>query len=190
MGKNVFGVIFFCIKFLLLVIPLVLVWWLYALPWYGEFLKQVSGSILKFGMGMDIISGDLILEGLLNTESKLTFAIGAHEPAMPIVKLVSNIPPYIALVLATPALGLIKKIKLIGYGVALLSFCHVAFIVFALSIEEGQMDYSKIPTALAQFFITLPFLLWVIFAYWDRIMPINNNSPAQPKETAKDVKNT
>jgi len=166
---NLKEVVFFCLKFLIFLLPLVAFWWYLALPWYGELLKQISGSILKYAFGANITSGDIQLKGLMNTESVLSFTIGNHEPAMPIVKLVSNIPPYLALVFATPGIAAIRRIKVTLYGLGILFFFHAGFIVFALRIQSYNVDYSKIPMALGQFMITLPFLLWIIFAYWDKI---------------------
>jgi len=188
MGKNVAGVFFFCLKFIFFVIPLVAIWWWFGVPWYGEFLKQVTGGILKFGFGMDIISGDIILAGMMNTDSVLRFVIGTHEPTMNITKLISNLPPYVALVLATPALAFWRRLRVIAYGVSILSLCHILFIVFALRFQEYQVHHSEIPMALAQFFITLPFLLWVVFAYWDRILSAANGKPKSKTQAQKELK--
>ena len=34
------------------------------------------------------------------------------------------------------------------------------------------MLISEVPTALVQFFLTLPFMLWIVFAYWEKLMTL------------------
>ncbi len=173
------SVLLFCAKFLMFVVVLVMLWW-YVLPWYGEVLIQAAGMPLKFIMGMPIDSGHIDANGLLNTNTTLTFVVDGHGRSMPIALLVTNLPPYVALVLATAGLTWKRRLLILIYGCAILCFFHVAFIIVALRFQESMAQVSEIPTAVAQFFLTMPFMLWIVFAYWDRIMALGQDKSAPP----------
>ncbi|MBI3118799.1 MAG: hypothetical protein HYZ00_08945 [Candidatus Hydrogenedentes bacterium] len=169
------SVVLFCLRFLVFVGVFVVVWWL-LLPVYGWLLVQASGSVLRFVLHVPITYGDIKTSGILNTRSLLVFGVDQHEKALPIALLVTNVPPYLALVLATAGLTWARRLKIIVWGVGILALGHVLFIVYALkfvlSAQAGAavpQQLGDIPTAVAQFYLTLPFLLWIIFAYWDRL---------------------
>jgi len=163
------GLLFFCLKFLVLVTVLVVVWWL-AIPAYGYLLIQVTGGVLKGVMGVAIEAGRIETGGVLNTDSLLVFVHdGGIASKMPIALLVTNLPPYWALVLATAGLRWRRRLAILGYGSAILVFSHVLHIVVVLKYGAVLQRVSEVPTAVAQFYLTLPFLLWIVLAYWDRI---------------------
>ncbi|MCK5860906.1 MAG: hypothetical protein KAH38_00380 [Candidatus Hydrogenedentes bacterium] len=166
----------FCIKFILFVAVLVVLWWLF-LPWYGKALLQVTGMPLKDIFGMPIESGSIDVSGLLNTNTTLTFIIAGHQRTMSIALLVTNLPPYIALVLATAGITWKRRLLILIYGCGILCFFHVAFIILALRFFSIMTTGSEIPTAIAQFFLTLPFMLWIVFAYWDKLAAFITESP-------------
>jgi len=151
-------------------------WWL-ALPWYGKVLLQATGMPLKYLLGMPIESGSIEVGGVLNTHTILTFVVEGHRRSMSIALLVTNLPPYIALVLATAGLTWKRRLLILFYGSSILCFFHVAFIILALRFYNIMQLESEIPTAVAQFFLTLPFMLWIVFAYWDRLMALGQEKP-------------
>ena len=170
------SVLLFCLKFVVFVTVLVVLWWL-ILPWYGKVLLQVTGMPLKYLLGMPIESGSIKADGVLNTGTILTFVMEGHKRQMPIALLVTNLPPYVALVLATAGLSLKRRLLILFYGVSILCFFHAAFIVLALRFFAIMQLGSEVPTAVAQFFLTLPFMLWIVFAYWDRLMTLGQEKP-------------
>ena len=161
-------VLLFCLRFLVFVVLLVAAWWL-LLPFYGYLLVQTSGALLRFVLGMDITAGYTVAGGVLNTETRLVFHVGAIERALPVGLLATNLPPYVALVLATKGMRLAYRLRVLLYGCGILVAGHVLFIVVLMRFQEILRDASEVPTAVMQFYLTLPFLLWIVFAYWDRL---------------------
>lgn len=165
---------FFCIKFLVFVTVLVVAWWL-LLPVYGYVLVQLSGAILRYAMNVPIVAGWIETGGVLNTDSWLFFRIEgyAYEKKTAIALLITNLPPYLALVLATPGLRLMRRLRIMLYGSAILISGHILFLVIVLRYQEALQkealqSFSELPMAVMQFYLTLPFLLWIVFAYLHR----------------------
>lgn len=169
------SIILFCLRFLALVLFFVVLWWL-VLPYYGYLLAQASGATLRYLLKVPIEYGYIEQAGILNTKSMLVYGVGGRESRLPIALLVTNVPPYVALVLATLGLAWKRRIVILLWGTAILSAGHALFIVCALKFQQAAIaaatdtqHLSEVPTAIAQFYLTLPFLLWIVFAYWERI---------------------
>jgi hypothetical protein len=88
---------------------------------------------------------------------------------MPVALLVTNLPPYVALIFATAGITMKRRLLILFYGCAILCFFHIAFIVLAMRLASIMTAGSEIPTAVVQFFLTLPFMLWIVFAYWNKL---------------------
>ena len=155
-------------KFCLALLVLAPLWWL-CLPGYGWLLVQACGSVLKWGLGMPILAGYVEVRGILNTESLLTFYVGDHEQHMKFALLVTNLPPFLALVLATPGLTWKRRLRIVLAGTAILVAGHAFYVVIALRFGGVLAANSEVATAISQFFLTLPFALWITMAYWRRI---------------------
>lgn len=168
-NKQSWGLPGFCLRFLVFIIILVVLWWL-LLPYYGQFLLQATGMPLRYLLGVPIEAGRVETAGLLNTGAKIVFVFAGHEQSMHIALLATNVPPYVALVLATAGLALRRRIRILLYGCGILCGFHILFIIIALRFQEALLKVSEIPTAIILFFLTLPFMLWIVFAYWDRIL--------------------
>ncbi|MCC6145743.1 MAG: hypothetical protein IT368_18200 [Candidatus Hydrogenedentes bacterium] len=166
------SILLFCLKFIVFVSVLVFCWWKWLLPHYGWVLMQLSGGILVNVFGEPIVSGKIVPRGLLNTETILDFVmnIGGRnaDRGFPITLLVTNVPPFVALVLATSGLTLWRRTWMLLIGLLVLMVGHILYIVLALHFMQSVIANPQIPTAIAQFFLTLPFLLWIVLA-WDRI---------------------
>ncbi len=191
-GDMILRPLAFCTKFLVCVTALVVLWWL-AIPYYGYLLLQVSGGILKYIVGMPIAAGWIEPGGVLNTDTWMHFLLEGDtvDKMTPLALLVTNVPPYLALVLATRGLRLWKRLRVLLYGTGILALGHILFIVIVLRFQESLQQYSELPTAVIQFYLTMPFLLWIIFAYWDRITgaqdsqgPNGNSKPEPPSSDA------
>jgi exosortase/archaeosortase family protein len=181
MGR-IWRVAFFCLKFLVIVVVLVVAWWS-LLPVYGYFLLQASGAILRHVMGVPILAGWIETGGVLNTDSWMYFRIeGVNDKKTALALLITNLPPYLALVLATPGLRWVRRLLILIYGCAILVAGHILFLVVVLRFQEALREYSELPTAVMQFYLTLPFLLWIVFAYWQRLLGARNGSFSKPHE--------
>lgn len=145
----------FCAKFLLFVAALTAFWW-WLLPHYGWFLIQAAGSILRFGFGMPIRAGHVEAAGILNTASEMVFDIAEDQVKAKITVVITNVPVYWALILATPQLLLKRRASILLAGTALLVAGHIAFIIYALRFSGAIGAANRMPTAIVQVFITLP----------------------------------
>src|SRR5690606_17923879 len=128
------SLILFCLRFLGLVSVLVVLWWL-LLPLYGKLLAEVAGMMLRLVFAVPVEYSEIRADGILNTRSLLVMAVEGRESAMPIAMLVTNVPPYLALVLATLGLGLRRRIAVLIYGTSILAAGHVLFLVYALRFQ-------------------------------------------------------
>jgi len=79
--------------------------------------------------------------------------------------LVTNVAPFIALVLATSDLGFWKRVKVLAIGISIIFVFHNLTIV--LRFVAGR---TTLPTAIGFIAITLPFLLWIVLAYWGKVI--------------------
>lgn len=154
-------------KFCFALFVLAPLWWL-CLPAYGWLLVQGCGSVLKWAFGMPILAGHVDVRGILNTESLLTFYVGDREQHMKFALLVTNLPSFLALVVATPALKWKRRLAIAATGAAILVAGHALYVMVALRFGEFLAANSEVATAISQFFLTLPFLLWIAMAYWNR----------------------
>jgi hypothetical protein len=183
------SILLFCLKFVVFVGVLVFCWWKWVMPHYGWLLMQMSGGILVNVFGEPIVSGKIIAKGLLNTETLLDFVMSVDgrsiDRGFPITLLVTNVPPFVALVLATSGISLLRRFSMLIIGLLVLMIGHVLYIVLALHFMQSVIANPQIPTAIAQFFLTLPFLLWIVLA-WDRIAGSwTTESPPESSPPAK-----
>lgn len=164
------GLLFLCGKFLVFVVPATVLWWL-VLPYYAWVLVQVTGGILRLGLGEAIEYGRVEVAGILNTSSMLILGVEGVPRKMAVALLVTNVPPFVALVLATDGLGWRRRLKILAIGNGILAVGHVAFIVYSLHFlgVTTAREVPAIPMAVLQFYLTLPFLLWLVLAYWERL---------------------
>lgn len=174
-----FQTLLFCIKFILVVVPLVCIWWA-LIPVYGWILVQISGSILRFIMGVPIMAGGIRPSGFLNTASVIYFVIQGYEfeKTSPIALLITNLPPFISLMLIT-RISWISRLKKILWGVGIIMLGHILFIVIVLRYQEVLKAYSELPMAVIQFYLTMPFMLWIAMVFRERFLnrSANNLSP-------------
>lgn len=188
-GRNIVA---FCLRFILCA-PLCLVLWLVVMPLYTWLLGHVTGLVLTYILRAPIqdtvvafaLSGDElavnVAEGgvfglshyyqlvfniiVLATRVQLTYVVDGHWLTMSAIgHLVANLAPFTALVLATPALPARRRLKIIAIGAAIIFVSHGATIVFRFSAGK-----TALPTAIGFLSITLPFLLWIVLAYWKKL---------------------
>ncbi|HOV33282.1 MAG TPA: hypothetical protein PLX23_07970 [Candidatus Hydrogenedens sp.] len=157
----------FCIKFIVIVIPLVCIWW-WLIPIYGWILVQISGSVLRFVLGVPILAGGVRPSGFLNTGSTIYFLIQGYEfeKTSPIALLITNLPPFISLMLVT-RISWLSRLKKIIWGSVIIILGHILFIVIVLRYQEILKEYSELPVAVIQFYLTMPFMLWIAMVFRD-----------------------
>jgi len=178
-----------CIKFLILAPICLGIWWL-LVPYYGWLLGQVSGQILILlgkpitavrvevqDVSLTPLTAKAVLERIItNTHTALTFFEKDQPKTMPVAYMVTNMAPFVALVLATGGLGLRRRVKALVIGMLILALGHLFFAVILYAFAAALRDYPQLVMAAYAVFHTLPFLLWVVLAYWDRLMGIIKES--------------
>ena len=165
------GIAIFALKFILIVTALLFLWWWKVQPLYAGFVGQVAGAILRFAANipLDAMEVEVDESGVLSTKTVLVYLSRGKRYPIDIAYLVANIPPYCALILATSGLGLWRTLKVLATGLGILAASHVLFLVFAFVFAGRIEGSSEIPTAVGLFLMTLPFVLWIVFAYWDKL---------------------
>ncbi len=154
-----------CLQFTVLA-PITLVLWLMALPTYAWIVGKTALPILKYVVREPVLDIVVSKTGFLNIGTSLGFALADRTRMMPdIGHLLTNIAPYVALVLATPRLAWKKRLVILVIGIAIMFAFHVATII--LRYTEGR---ASLPTVFGFIAITLPFLLWIVLAYWDKLI--------------------
>lgn len=154
---------------LLVLIPVCLVLWGYALPYYADLLGNATAPVIRILLGMPIDSVDTVAQGLFNTGTLLRFNMGPRHPALNVGALVFNIPPFIALMAITPGLRWRRRLKALAIGLFVLFAGHVVYLLLAFAFASRIAHSPEIPTALGELFLTLPFLLWIVLGYWERL---------------------
>lgn len=178
------------VKFLVLA-PVCMVLWLLCLPTYVRGLGYAAGSILRYCLGYGITGISVAGGGLLNTATSLTYEFGANSMTLPAVgHLVANMAPFVALVLATPGLGIKRIIKITAIGAAAIAASQALTIIVLLAVRSPvELGRGPIPKAIGFMSIMLPFLLWIVLAYWQQLVSfLSEEDPATeaaPKDEEK-----
>lgn len=206
-GKTTFWL---CVKFVILA-PICLLLWLEFLPVYTKIVGVTTGEVIRRTMHVPI---DAVIVkhtaeavspgnksdgesrfgyGALNTDVALAFRYSNHEPTMEdIGHLVTNVAPFIALILATGGLGIWRRTRILITGVLILFAFHVLTITLRFweaFTHRALTGPTPLPAAVGFATITLPFLLWIVLAYWDKLTAyFNVDAPASEGEReTKDI---
>ena len=161
--------------------PICLVVWLLVLPVYAHVLGYAAAVIFRYALGYNITGVRVDTGGFLNTDTALTFIRLDGESMMRnLGHLACNVAPFVALVLATPRLRLRRMLYLIGVGVIIIFISHLTTLVIR-PLTQGPVQMARPPltTAVGFFSITLPFLLWIVLAYWDQLTSFLDEGPAK-----------
>ncbi len=150
---------------LTIITPVVLALWWWAMPVYARGIGHVAALVLRV-MGYPIERVVVIASGFLNTDTTLGFALGGSIPTAPISWVVTNVAIYISLILATHSMNWRRRARALAIGLATLLAAHIAHIVVFFAFAPAIERNPQFPTAIAQILITLPFLLWIVLAYW------------------------
>lgn len=165
------GIVLFCLKFGLFSALLLPLWWWLLQPIYVNVLGQVAGIFLRSVVQLPLEAVRVVVNeaGVLQSDTTLVYVRDSGEFPINVAYLVANVPPFVALVLATAGLGFARALKVLATGVGVLFVGQTIFIVIAFAYSERVERSPEIPTAFGLFLMTLPFLLWIVLAYWDRL---------------------
>lgn len=162
---------------LMLITPVVLALWWLSMPAYARVIGECAAIVLRV-MGYPIERVVVNAHGFLNTDTTLGFALGGAVPTAPISWVVTNVAIYISLILATRRMNWKRRARALGIGLATLIAAHIAHVVVFFAFAPAIERNPQIPTAIAQILITLPFLLWIVLAYWSAPSPMpSHNHP-------------
>lgn len=174
-GFQLRELLFLVLRFVLIVPFCLYVFW-QIMPYYAWALGWVAASFLHFILGVPIEGVQVESGGIFNTETTLAFVMGGKASPSSIGRLVDNIAPYIALVLATGGITWKRRGVILAIGLGVLCACHFAFLVLAFYFRKEIYQVSEVANALGEVFITLPFLLWIVLAYWDKLLSLLGSS--------------
>jgi len=163
-------VMMFVLRFILIA-PFVLSIWWYFSPKYAWLLGQMTGACINLFGDVPIDAMEVrTLEGsVLNTDIILEFGSGDKKFPIHISRFMNNISPFIALVLASPSVAFLRRIKILAGGIVILILGQIFFLVTAFLFAQEIARATEIPTAFGLFLMTLPFMLWIVFVYWERL---------------------
>ncbi len=161
----------FGLKFAILSACLLYLWWWKVQPQYVGLIGRIAGWILHNFSSVPIVGMKVEVDpsGVLSTETSLVFLAEGRRYPIDVAYLVANIPPYIALVLATPGLAFKRIWRALLIGLAILATGHILFLVLMFMFSGQAQESPEIPTALGLFLLTMPFVLWIALAYWDKV---------------------
>ena len=174
------GIFLFVLKFFLLAPVILYLWWAYLLPPYSWILGQTSGLLINLfsDHSIEAMRVEADDRGILNTLSLLVFIEDGQSRPFPVSFLVDSFPPFVILVLATAGLSLLRR-SLILLGGSLILFVGNAIYIAVVYIHAQSISRApEIGNAVGQFWLTLPFVLWILLAYWDRIGTYFQEEPA------------
>ncbi|MCC6796614.1 MAG: hypothetical protein IT366_15945 [Candidatus Hydrogenedentes bacterium] len=171
----------FALRLMLITPVLLALWWL-SMPLYARVIGECAAVVLRV-MGYPIERVVVNAHGFLNTDTTLGFALGGSVPTAPISWVVTNVAIYISLILATRRMKWNYRARALGIGLATLLAAHIAHVVVFFAFAPAIERNPQVPTAIAQILITLPFLLWIVLAYWNTPSPMP--SSATPNHVAE-----
>lgn len=174
------GILLFVLKFLLLAPVILFLWWAYLLPPYSWLLGQASGLLINLFsdhaiQAMTVEADD---RGILNTLSLLVFVEEGQRKPFPVSFLVDSFPPFVILVLATSGLSLVRRFLILIAGSLILFVGNAVYIAVVYIYAQSISRAPEISNAVGQFWLTLPFVLWILLAYWDRMGAYFQDEPA------------
>ncbi|MFP4172416.1 MAG: exosortase H-associated membrane protein [Candidatus Hydrogenedentota bacterium] len=169
--KRALGILFFCLKFIPAVAVCLTLWWLF-LPYYGAFLGAVGEFLLENFTDVSVDGYAVEPDGILQTATTLAIITGGREMPIEIGHLVTNLPLFVALMLATGGLTWRRRGGMILLGAAILVVGHTTYLTLAFRYAGLISEAPQVPTALGEVFLTLPFLLWIILGYWPQVRQV------------------
>lgn len=167
------GVVWFLAKFSVIVAVLLVGWWTIQ-PQYVRAIGKISGVAIVYvgGVSIDGFVVEVDESGVLNTRTSLVYLQDDRRYPINVSFLIANLPAYIALVLATTGLGWKHRASALFIGSSILILGHIVFLAVMFTFAREVQSAPEVPTAFGMFIMTLPFLLWIVLAYRDKIIEL------------------
>ena len=166
--KRSLGILLFCVKFIPAVAVCLTLWWLF-LPYYGAFLGATGEFLIGTFTEVPVDGYAVEPDGILQTTTTLAIITGGQEMPIEIGHLVTNLPVFVALMLATGGLTWRWRLGMTLLGAAILVVGHTTYLTLAFRYAGLISEAPQVPTALGEVFLTLPFLLWILMGYWPQV---------------------
>jgi hypothetical protein len=170
-ARRAAGVAWFLVKFAAIAAALLVLWWVIQ-PQYVAVIGRLAALPITY-LG-NIVLDDTLIEvddsGVLNTRTTLVYVYEARRYPINVSFLIANLPCYLALVLATAGLAWRPRLRALLLGSGILLLGHVVFLAVMFIFAREVQAAPEVPTAFGMFVMTLPFLLWIVFAYWGRVV--------------------
>lgn len=169
----VLQIVWFCFKFVAFSAVLLALWWTIQ-PYYARLVGQLAGMGLKYlgGIPIEALLVEVDEAGVLNTKTQLVYIYQGRRYPLAIAYLIANIPPYIALILATGGITWRRRLRALAIGIGILFAGHVGFLAYLFAFARQVQESPQVPTAVGLFLLTLPFMLWIVLAYWERLVEV------------------
>lgn len=179
-------VLIFVLRFSIIAPGVLVLWWL-LVPAYVWALGQVSGGIINSIVDAPLEAMKVISDGILNTHTSLVYFVEGRERTIEIAFIVNNVPSFVTLVLATAGLGFRKRLGILAIGMAILIADHFLFLVSSYVFRAQIAESPEVFVAFGKFSLTLPFVLWIVLAYWEGILALfsEGNATRQRAEKAE-----
>jgi hypothetical protein len=165
------------VVFSAIILPL---WW-YLMPWYAGLVGRIAGWLAGL-LGAGPIEAVVVEPGgILNTQTEVTYVMEAARPSIEVANWLTNMAPYLALVLATPGITWGQRLRALLGGVAILVAVHILLLGVPLAFGRLVEAYPQVYVAIGFVSITLPFLLWLLLAYRRHLAAFLGGRPAPPR---------
>lgn len=161
-------VLTFFLRFAVFAPICLIVWWL-LMPYYGWLIAHIAAQFMGL-FGERITTVRIETAGILNTETLLTLETATSKNSDMIGSVVTNMAPFVALVLATAGLAIKPRLRVLAIGAAVLTASHIGYLVWAIALAPNVSRSAELTIIIAQIFITMPFILWIVLAYWRTIL--------------------
>lgn len=165
----------------LIAAPLCLVAWWLMLPAYAWFVGHLAAFPLVRLLGIPVEAVTVERHGVLNAGTELAFVLeGVAYPFPAGVPVLSTIVSFTILVLATPELTPRRRLRAWGIGSAVLLAVQLAFLATAFAFRHEIAEHRRISASITEVSFALPFLLWAVLAYRDKLMTLIGGAPRDP----------
>ncbi len=91
------------------------------------------------------------------------------------------------MVLATGGITWGRRLRALAIGLGILFVGHVGFLAYLFAFTRQVQQSPQIPTAVGLFLLTLPFMLWIVLAYWQKLAELFEEPAPAQKENKKNA---
>ena len=182
------SLLLFCLRFVLIATICFGLWWWKLLPYYAWLLGQASGSLINLFVERPIEAFNVATnpEGILTSDTSLVFTVAGYDQHFHVSSLVNSVVTYVSLVLATLRLSWLRRIVILVGGLAFFFGGQVTYVVLVYVFAEEAMKWREVSMGIGQFWLTLPFAMWILLAYWQEVTAMFQGTSKPGQETEPD----